>query len=214
MKQQSNFRISSIGCLLTSEISDEVFTDIKSMLDHCKDKYNFDFLEIRQRLALDFYDNVKLVNFIRSQVHSGHSVTSAIKKEDFEDDNFLKPVLEDDALLISLDDLPEIEPKASKGVAGKGKEVNIDSGRLVARVSELEEELRRIQSQFDDYRETVKQTLDDRWNDNSTSVPSASTDPAKEAKRDDDSHYFSSYSYNGQFRFEVYYLNLTLSRHS
>jgi protein arginine N-methyltransferase 3 len=183
------------------------------MLDHCKDKYNFDFLEIRQRLALDFYDNVKLVNFIRSQVHSGHPVTSAIRKEDFEDDKFLKPVLEDDALLISLDDLPEIGPMASEDVEGKGKEVTIDSGRLVARVSELEEELRRIQSQFDDYRETVKQTLDDRWNNKSASGPSVSTEPVKEEKRDDDSHYFSSYSYNGQFCFEVSCHILTLSRH-
>ena len=167
------------------------------MLDHCKIKHNFDFLEIRQRLALSFYDNVKLVNFIRSQVHSGHTVTSTIEKRDFDDEKFLKPVLEDDAMLISLDDLPEIEPKALEYVEGKGKEVKLDSGRLVARVSELEEELRRVQSQFDDYRETVKQTLDDRWNDKSASGPSTSTARLTEEMRDDDSHYFSSYSYNG-----------------
>src|ERR1700712_3725345 len=74
-----------------SLLDDEVFTDINSMLNHCKDKYNFDFLEVRQRLALDFYDNVKLVNFIRSQVHSGHAVSSAISRGDFEDEKFLKP---------------------------------------------------------------------------------------------------------------------------
>jgi protein arginine N-methyltransferase 3 len=182
-----------------SLLDDEVFTDIRSMLDHCKVKFNFDFLEIRQRLALDFYGNVKLVNFIRSQVHSGHPVSSAISREDFEDERFLKPVLEDDALLINLDDLPEVQANAqvSVGVTHNGKETSNDSGRLVARVSELEEELRRIQSQFEDYRTTVKQTLDERWNDKSSGEPSRSAGMKKEEKRDDDSHYFSSYSYNG-----------------
>jgi len=179
-----------------SLLDDEVFTDINSMLNHCKEKYGFDFLDIRQKVTTDFYDNVKLVNFIRSQVHSGHPVSSNIKKEDFEDEKFLKPVLEDDALLISLDDLPETTSNTREDVSrgGKGKEVESDG--LVARISELEEELRRIQCQFNDYRITVEQTLDDRWNDKQNS---AGPGPAeKDEKRDDDSHYFSSYSYNGQ----------------
>lgn len=182
-----------------SLLDDEVFTDIMSMLNHCKEKYSFDFLEVRQRLASDFYDSVKLVNFIRSQVHNGQLVSSDISKEDFADEKFLKPVLEDDALIISLDDLPENQGNAQETTAetSKGKDATNSSGELVSRVAELEEELRRIQSQFDDYRETVKQTLDDRWNDKPTSGSSESSSTKKEEKRDDDSHYFSSYSYNG-----------------
>ena len=178
-----------------SLLDDEVFTDIMQMLNHCKEKHNFDFLDLRQRLGLDFYGNIKLVNFIRSQVHSGNLVdSSAVKREDFEDEKFLKPILEDDALLFNLDELPDIQEIGE----GKGKEPGTDSGYLVARVSELEEELRKIQSQFDDYRITVKQTLDERWNDKSTPHASRSSVSENE-KRDDDSHYFSSYSYNGQF---------------
>ena len=209
-----------------SLLDDEVFPNIKSMLEHCKKNHNFDFLELRQRvtyvpsiclwglrahsiLRSDFYDNIKLVNFIRSQVHStwpfavdssltewqfnwsstyrarswivlnstpqasstcnsnlnlllgGLPVSSTISKSDFEDDKFLKPVLEDDALLISLDDLPELP---SANATSKDTE---PSTNLVTRVSELEEELRRIQSQFDSYRSTVEETLDERWNDKS-----------------------------------------------
>jgi hypothetical protein len=70
---------------IISLLDDELFHDIKSMLEHCKVKYNFDFLNIRQKVTYesfvtfsalsnvfssDFYDNVKLVNYIRSQVHS------------------------------------------------------------------------------------------------------------------------------------------------
>jgi protein arginine N-methyltransferase 3 len=179
-----------------SLLDDEVFTDIMQMLNHCKEKHNFDFLELRQRLGLDFYGNIKLVNFIRSQVHSGNPVSPlTIEKESFEDEKYLKPVLEDDALLFNLDELPEVQESS----VGKGREVAADSGPLVARISELEEEIRRIQSQFHDYRTTVKETLDERWNNKSTNGSSGSRNAAKEEKRDDDSHYFSSYSYNGQY---------------
>ena len=172
----------------------EVFADITSMLDHCKAKYQFDFLETRQSLGLDFYGSIKLVNFIRSQVRDGKAVTSKISREDFEDEKFLKPTLEDDALLFSLDELPDVVDSA---VLDKGKDAQ-DPGQLVARVSELEEELRRIQGQFDNYRATVTETLDERWNEKSVAKTSSSTDEPKEEKRDDDSHYFTSYSYNGQ----------------
>ena len=91
----------------------------------------------------------------------GLPVSATISKSDFEDDTFLKPVLEDDALLISLDDLPEL---SSTEAPTKDTE---PSTNLVTRVSELEEELRRIQSQFDSYRSTVEETLDERWNDKS-----------------------------------------------
>ncbi|KAK0103554.1 hypothetical protein ONS95_005571 [Cadophora gregata] len=175
-----------------SLLDDEVFTDIHSMLKHCKEKHNFDFLEVRQKLGLDFYGNIRLVNYIRSQVHGGHKVSQAVSKAEFEDDKFLKPVLEDDALLFSLDELPEVTEDVQSANADNGKAVSADSGPLAARVIELEEDLRRMQLQFDNYRSTVSQTLDERWN---ASGPSNSPEE-KEEKRDDDSHYFSSYSYN------------------
>lgn len=197
-----------------SLLDDEVFTDIMQMLNHCKEKYNFDFLELRQRLGVDFYGNIKLVNFIRSQVHSGNPVSSlTISREEFEDEKFLKPVLEDDALLFNLDELPEVQETTAG--TGNGKEAAADSGYLVARISELEEELRRIQSQFDDYRITVKQTLDERWNEKSASGLSGSgnVEVEKEEKRDDDSHYFSSYSYNGQPQLPVLVFTTNIYRY-
>lgn len=176
-----------------SLLDDEVFTDIMSMLNHCTDKYKFDFLDTRQRLGLDFYGTVKFVNFIRSQVHSGLAIPEPISRDDFEDEIYLKPVLEDDALLFTLDELPEVHDGIISGNKVGGSSTN--SRALISRISELEEELRRTQSQFDDYRTTVKQTLDERWNDK-TPRPSAL---AAEEERDDDSHYFKSYSYNGQY---------------
>jgi len=144
-------------------------------------------------LGLDFYGNIQLVNYIRSRVHNGQKISSNISREDFEDERYLKPVLEDDALLFSLDDLPDVMDDGQGANLDKGKGVSDNSGELVARVSELEEDLRRIQLQFDNYRATVSETLDERWN-------TKTAEAEKEEKRDDDSHYFSSYSYNGQLR--------------
>lgn len=176
-----------------SLLDDETFTDSNTMLNHCREKYGFDFLEVRQRLGLDFYGNIKLVNYIRSQVHSGQKVNASISREDFDDEKYLKPVLEDDALLFSLDELPEVLEDGQSAEKGKGV---AEPGALVVRVSELEEELRRMQLQFDNYRATVSQTLDERWNERSPSGPSKPDGEDKEEKRDDDSHYFTSYSYN------------------
>lgn len=180
-----------------SLLDDEVFHDVHSMLQHCMEKHAFDFLELRQRLGLDFYGDVKLVNYIRTRVHSGLPVSADISSRDIADEKFLKPVLEDDALLFNLDELPGVS--ASEDTAGeKGKDISKDSAGLITRVSELEDELKRMQSQFDDYRITVKQTLDDRWNEKSSAGSSALPAAEKEVKRDDDSHYFTSYQYNGQ----------------
>jgi type I protein arginine methyltransferase len=193
-----------------SLLDDEVFTDIHAMLDHCKQKHNFDFLQIRQRLALDFYGSIKLVNFIRSQVHSGNKVSPDISQRDLDNDKYLKPVLEDDALLFSLDDLPDV----MEGVqVGNGKEATTDSGELVSRVSQLEEELRHIQLQFDNYRASVSETLDERWNEKGLSQSSGAAGTEQE-KRDDDSHYFSSYSYNGLLASAGVISSLNLHRHS
>lgn len=46
-----------------SLLDDAVFPDLTAMLQHCREKHNFDFIAIRRRLGLDFFGTVKLVNF-------------------------------------------------------------------------------------------------------------------------------------------------------
>ncbi len=46
-----------------SLLDDRVFPDATSMLAYCKDKYELDFLAVRNRLGLDFYGSIKLINF-------------------------------------------------------------------------------------------------------------------------------------------------------
>jgi hypothetical protein len=56
---------------------------------------------------LDFYATIKLVNYIRSEVLSGHATPDVSKPEAWADDKYLQPALADDALLFSLDELDE-----------------------------------------------------------------------------------------------------------
>lgn len=51
---------------IVSLFDDKVFPDALSMVTYCKDKYDFDFVATRDRLGLDFYGGIKLVNFSTS----------------------------------------------------------------------------------------------------------------------------------------------------
>jgi type I protein arginine methyltransferase len=188
---------------IISLLDNEVFPDVTSMLAHCKKRYDFDFLHIKNKFSLGFYGCIKLVNYIRSEMKSGRLVSSDILQTDFEIDKYLIPVLQDDALLFNLGDLPDVisDGKATDAEPGSCHE----TATLLARVAELEEELHKTQSQFLNYRETVACTLDERWNDGLLSR-GALDGAATEEKRDDDSQYFSSYSYNGMLCTPFYFL--------
>lgn len=56
-------------------------------------------------VALDFLELIKLVNYIRAEANRGINKPNVSHKRFFEDEQYLQPVLEDDALLYSLDEL-------------------------------------------------------------------------------------------------------------
>ena len=110
----------------------------------------------------------------------------------------MQPVLEDDALLFSLDDLPDHETDdATAEGQPKGSEAQVQ-------IADLESQLQHLQSQFAEYRATVARTLDQRWEDAPTTTVAgpSNTTGAKPSKQDGfDSGYFESYSYNGLYCF-------------
>lgn len=123
---------------------------------------------------------------MRSQVKAGNKTPDVSSKSQFEDDAYLKPVLEDDALLYSLDDIAE--EQAEDAAAGS------DSER---RVLELQEELERLQMQFSDYRTAVQQSLEDQLSkEDDKFEPDVPTKKSADKTDEVDADYFSSYSYN------------------
>ncbi|KAJ1937812.1 hypothetical protein GGF37_005055, partial [Kickxella alabastrina] len=91
------------------------------MFRHINQVHGFDFPKTRATLKLDFYQSMRVVNYIRTMGLSDASFAqvsgfSIDGTEPFiNDDAYLKPVIEDDTLLYALDEL-DLEDSAS--VAG------------------------------------------------------------------------------------------------
>ncbi|KAL4962355.1 protein arginine methyltransferase RmtB [Aspergillus stella-maris] len=169
--------------------SDKVYPDARSMLQESKDKHNFDLKKLQKDLDLDFLDTIKLVNYIRSSVKDGNLTPDLSSKEKFQDEAYLKPVLEDDALLYSLDDIEDED----SGEAG--------GNQAERQVIELQEELERLQLQFSEYRHAVQKSLEEQLAKEdeklASAAPGQSATRAANKAEEIDSDYFSSYAYNG-----------------
>ncbi|KAK1832104.1 S-adenosyl-L-methionine-dependent methyltransferase [Podospora conica] len=173
---------------IISLVDDRVFTDPVAALEHCKAKSGLDFLATRDRLGLDFHGMVKLINLVRQAVHEGKPVPTQIEAKDLDDEKLLKPVLEDDALIVCLDDLPP--PAAATAAPANGGE-EVDS--LLKRNSELQAELEQLSKQFANYRLTVEKTLDERWQADDEPEDAPGT---KDGGKKKDEYYFESYAHN------------------
>ena len=150
---------------------------------------------------LDFLGTMKLVNYVRREVRNGHPSPHVYSKSAFEDDQYLKPTLEDDALLYTLEDaIGEIEIR--KGSFANGDKMDDHHCSATERVAELETELKLVHQGFAEY----QAMLEARWvnpflSDASPFISSGVDSKANNggfAFKDDDSHYFNSYSYNGE----------------
>lgn len=150
-------------------------------------------------LGLDFIDTVRLVNYIRSEVRKGNLKPDVSSKSRFEDDLYMKPVLEDDALLYNLDDIAE---GGEEGIQVSNKEQAHDTQSAHStfpdhRIQELEEELSRLRSDFTEYKSMVKRQLSKELADEDSVNPPTQSASAARKFNEAESGYFSSYSYNG-----------------
>jgi type I protein arginine methyltransferase len=163
---------------------------------------------------LDLIDTIKLVNYIRTEVKSGNKEPDVSSKSLFDDDIYLKPVLEDDPLLYSLEDLEDGPDTAGGG----DKRISAEK-----RVVELQEELERLRGQFSEYRLAVQRSIDvhllldddekftssgpglrrDLTGKATEKATGRATEKATDRAQEVESDYFTSYSYNGAFSHAV-----------
>ena len=139
---------------------------------------------------------MKLINYIRWEVRAGNKRPDCSSTDYFEDDKYLKPVLDDDAILYSLEDVVDLEHVDKP----KGYQQNPQ-----AEIERLGEELVMLQNQFAAYREQVQGALrvqiDEEGAGASNSlngIPKAASplERKKDKANDLEAGYFSSYSYN------------------
>ncbi|KAJ6441696.1 Ribosomal protein arginine N-methyltransferase rmt3 [Purpureocillium lavendulum] len=178
---------------VVSLFDDKTFSSLEEMLAYCQQQHGFDLKANLTRLQLDFIGAVKLINFIRDCVGRGQTLPSPITAQDIDSDELLRPTLDNDAVLFSLDDVLET---ISASEAESGGEQTV---ALQKRNAELEAELEAIRSSFANYRLTVQETLDRRWGDEQDG-PDGSVKPSAQASsppaRNNSDYYFESYAFN------------------
>ena len=141
-----------------------------------------------------------------------------ISEADFSGDEYLRPVLEDDALILALDSLPESQ---EQNAAGKERNStgNDTAGatELHAKIEQLQSELESLNKQFENYRLAVQKTLDQRWgvdeepqkgasasktantpNDAKATSVSKKGDEEEVPSSSGTDYYFESYSHSGK----------------
>lgn len=168
-----------------SLFDDRVFDDVKVMLEYCKSHCSFDIWRLQQQYELDEYGLIKLINYVRRQVLKGVASPDVSCKTIFDRDEYLRPVLENDAVLYSLGDvLVEARPAATN------------------EIEQLRDELTALKASYAAYKEDVRKQSD-LVLETTTSPATRATGPATtlaEAIRKPDTaediDYFHSYSFN------------------
>jgi protein arginine N-methyltransferase 3 len=130
--------------------------------------------------GLDLYERIKLINFVRTEVKNGNKLPDISSKAVFEDDKYLRPVLEDDAVLFSMDEYLDASIKQPEPV----KE---SKDPLETRVSQLEREIAEMRVEYDNYRDLVSASMKHQL----------ATIPEHGENDKEDSGYFEGYSSNG-----------------
>lgn len=125
---------------------------------------------------------MQLVNYIRAAVKAGDSKPDVSSEANFKQEKYLKPVLENDALLYCLDDvLGEDLPLSTSQETGSPND----------RAADLEVQLQRLQADFESYKVAVSATLDQRWEKREDLLHRGNDE-----KQEYDNGYFQAYSYN------------------
>ena len=166
-----------------SLFDDRTFNTAREMLTHCKNEHGFDIWKVEEQLNLDDLDQIKLINYIRSQVKNGNKQPDLSSKSNFSDDKYLQPTLQDDALLYSLDDV------FADNLA------DADTGQRLMKRGLFESSCYSLQAQFQNYRDDVQRTLSKQLVTDDTVASSSNGELHKQSFTADDD-YFHSYSYN------------------
>lgn len=91
----------------TDLFSDKVFPTAQECLDHCKTIHGFDIKVLKDKHDLDCFSFIQLVNYIRQTKASPEFVKNLENGDLWKKDEFMKPVIANDSLLMY--DIEEVE---------------------------------------------------------------------------------------------------------
>ncbi|EIW81556.1 S-adenosyl-L-methionine-dependent methyltransferase [Coniophora puteana RWD-64-598 SS2] len=188
-----------------SLFEDKTLPSAGEALKYDEETYGFGLDAVCEKLALDAYGRIRLINFIRKTRPSAKDMQNLMGSEAFlSADEYLIPSVEDDPLLQPDPDSwssdEDEAPLASSSFKAKSKapaDTPKDLPGALKRVRALEAKLSAARQDMADYRKLVAQRLDAARLADIAAEPGPSASGASVASvRDDDTHYFESYAAN------------------
>ena len=136
------------------------------------------------------------MNYCRSSPQNGPPDLSS--KALWKDEKYLKPVIEGDVLLYTLDGVLEEMEKSLAGISDDHEEMDSEKKALLTRVETLTGQMEKMETNWRNYKAAVDDQLDKRWqNTDDLQVHSCNTLKKRTAHRSEDKDYFKGYSYTG-----------------
>ncbi|RWS09597.1 protein arginine N-methyltransferase 3-like protein [Dinothrombium tinctorium] len=146
----------------------------KLAFDHIAHKHGVDFIAFCVEHRFDCFSFIKLINFIRAQNVSAANLNETIAKKQWLDDRFMKPALENDALLTF--DIEEYTETTTKEKVELNDELNRTLKVYNERLAEIKSEMNSL--------------IEDKYHESSESNINVS-----KLNSEEDSYYFTSYSH-------------------
>ncbi|KAF9923570.1 hypothetical protein FBU30_006399 [Linnemannia zychae] len=208
----------------------EIFPSAREVFDHCTKTHGFNFLQTRKQLDMDFYASIRLINYLRKQAQvkpsEAEQTTSFILNGDesfLTDDQYLRPVIEDDSLLFAFEDLdmegddenqeeteilmPQGDAKKMHKSSWEGIEPTTElEAKLLKQLQMAEERLfaaevrlQNTEQQFEEYRARVKASFFDTLEDSTVRSTVSQTEDKISAivvPQDEGNYYFNSYAHS------------------
>ncbi|KAG0175758.1 hypothetical protein DFQ29_007058 [Apophysomyces sp. BC1021] len=185
---------------------EQIFNKPVETFEHCKTAHGFDFLGVKRSLNLDFYQTIRMINYIRQQaltqpdLAATKTFTMSGCEKFLENDEFLKPVLENDALLFAFeeldiadddDDVEQQVPNPNQLDLSAVQPSTDLERRLLQLLQHNQTHVKSLEDQFSDYKNMVKTTFFDNIADDL-----GRRDDEPKALVDEGNYYFNSYASN------------------
>ena len=138
---------------------------------------------------------IKLINYVREKVSQGLFRPDISPETFLVGDRYMKPFLDDDALLYSIDDIFDLVPQTAQSLPNASKQnfSDEDIQDLLKQNDQLREQLKYYRNA---YQEAYLENLDLKERRRSEPKEHGCNGQQPKAK-DHDTHYFSSYDHSG-----------------
>ncbi|KAM3852299.1 protein arginine N-methyltransferase 3 isoform 2-T2 [Vipera latastei] len=172
---------------------DRLFSSAEDSFCHCASDHGFSIEMMVQKHRLDFYGYIKLVNFIRQQKPDAEYVNSLRPPFPWDEDNYLKPVIENDLLLqFDIEDLLDSSSIFCPSGVSEASSLLECLKNAEHRTELAEVALARAQDDLQKMRQFAQDLV------MNTEIRSSSSDSTiRNLKEDEEDVYFSSYGHFG-----------------